>query len=381
MATETEIVSSQTDLKQNFANGDNEVDAQDIITREKIRVWEKITRLSKDSVEVAVVLPFGTLYEPFYTDDDIDYTTTITHAPESNLAHGLTLSSTSSTTNSAGFKLYVNKTCQLKSITSKIGVTATRATLKTEIGGTILASATFSGNVATFSEPYTLLAGTYYRIECDSSGSSYTYYGVSTGTYPKNFEYINYYGGSVNGGNNNGAWNIESFTILTGTETTNYTTTAEYDSTNEYYTMYSDENGTYDILQSKTISKLHNSRLYSITPTIYAYDVNNNLVTSGFDLQIYNGNEWFSVNNGEEFILRDYNGADLDADLPAELSGYLLNYDTNNNILFQNDIKYKIHRTTEDDLIIKKIIIKLSYLQELPLVSGWATMFGTWGTL
>ena len=50
--------------------------------------------------------------------------------------------------------------------------------------------------------------------------------------------------------------------------------------------MYSDENGTYDILQSKTISKLHNSRLYSVTPTIYAYDTNNNLVTSGFDLQI-----------------------------------------------------------------------------------------------
>lgn len=233
MATETEIVSSQTDLKQNFANGDNEVDAQDLITREKIRVWEKITRIDKDSVEVAVVLPFGTLYEPFYTDDDVDSTTT----------------------------------------------------------------------------------------------------------------------------------------------------TAEYDSTNEYYTMYSDMNGTYDILQSETISKLHNSRLYSVTPTIYAYDTSNNLVTSGFDLQIYNGNEWFSVNNGEEFILRDYNGADLDADLPAELSGYLLNYDTDNNILFQNNIKYKIFRTTEDDLIIKKIIIKLSYLQELPLVSGWATMFGTWGTL
>ena len=215
MATETEIVSSQTDLKQNFANGDNEVDAQDLITREKIRVWEKITRLSKDSIEVAVILPFGTLYEPFYTDDDVD----------------------------------------------------------------------------------------------------------------------------------------------------NTTTTAEYDSTNEYYTMYSDINGTYDILQSKTISKLHNSRLYSVTPTIYAYDTSDNLVTSGFDLQIYNGNEWFSVNNGEEFILGDYNGADLDADLPADLSGYLLNYDTDDSILFQNNIKYKIFRTTEDEIIVKKIIIKLNYLQ------------------
>ncbi len=363
MATETEIVSSQTDLKQNFANGDNEVDAQDLITREKIRVWEKITRIDKDSVEVAVVLPFGTLYEPFYTDDDIDYTTTTTPAPESSLAHGITFVKTGATLNSDGFRIYINKTCLLKSITKNGGCTATRATLKADTGGTILASATYSGNVATFSEPMVLTAGTYYRIECDSSGSSYTYYGVSTGTYPKNFEYINYYGGSINGRNNNGAWNIESFTILTGTETTNYTTTAVYDSTNEYFTMYSDMNGTYDILQSKTISKLYNSRLYSVTPTIYAYDTNNNLVTSGFDLQIYNGNEWFSVNNGEEFILRDYNGADLDADLPADLSGYLLNYDTDNNILFQNNIKYKIFRTTEDEIIVKKIIIKLNYLQ------------------
>ena len=35
MATETSIISTQTDIKQNFANGDNEVDAQDQILREK----------------------------------------------------------------------------------------------------------------------------------------------------------------------------------------------------------------------------------------------------------------------------------------------------------------------------------------------------------
>lgn len=233
MATDTSIISTQTDIKQNFANGDNEVDAQDQILREKVRIWDKITRIDKDGTEVVVKLPFNTLLEPFYSNDDVDTSVT----------------------------------------------------------------------------------------------------------------------------------------------------TAKYESANEYVRFYTDANGSYDTLQSKTISLLHNYRLYSITPTIYAYDTSDNLIENGFDLQIYNGNEWFNVNNGAEFILRDYNGADLDADLPAELSGYLLNYDADDNILFQNDIKYKIFRTTEDEIIVKKIIIKLNYLQELPLVSGWATMWGTWGTL
>ena len=379
MATETEIASSQTDLKQNFANGDNEVDAQDLITREKIRVWEKITRLSKDSIEVAVILPFGTLYEPFYTDDDVYYTTTV---PESTETAETTYPTTLIATYSRGHSIYVNTTCRLKSITRTSGCTAVRATLKTDTGNTILAEANYSGDTATLATPYTLMAGTYYKIESDSSGSTYTCKRRDTGqAYPYNNTYVNYITGSASGVNTPFAYNVESIQVYTGEETTEEPTTAKYDSTNEYIRFYTDANGTYDTLQSKTISKLHNSRLYSVTPTIYAYDTTNNLVTSGFDLQIYNGNEWFSVNNGEEFILRDYNGADLDADLPAELSGYLLNYDTNNNILFQNDIKYKIFRTTEDEIIVKKIILKLSYLQELPLVSGWATMFGTWGTL
>ena len=50
------------------------------------------------------------------------------------------------------------------------------------------------------------------------------------------------------------------------------------------------------------------------------------------------------VNNGAEFILREYNGADLSQIYLQLFSGYLLNYDADDNILFQNDIKYKIFR-------------------------------------
>jgi hypothetical protein len=364
MATETSIISTQTDIKQNFANGDNEVDAQDQILREKVRIWDKITRIDKDGTEVVVKLPFNTLLEPFYSDDDIDYTTTIIPAPEETQTAETTYPTTSNTTSSRGYRIYVNTTCTLKSITRKNGCTAVRATLKTNTGNTILAQANYSGDTATLATPYTLIAGTYYRIESDSSGSTYTYKGRTTGqVYPYTNTYVNYTIGSINGGNTAGAYNIESIQVSAGEETTEYTTTAKYDSTNEYVRFYTDANGSYDTLQSKTISLLHNYRLYSITPTIYAYDTSDNLIENGFDLQIYNGNEWFNVNNGAEFILRDYNGADLDADLPAELSGYLLNYDADDNILFQNDIKYKIFRTTEDEIIVKKIIIKLNYLQ------------------
>lgn len=233
MVSYDDTVTSLTDLKQNYAYSDDETDAQDNILREKLRMWHKITRLAFDGTETAVVLPFNTLYEPFFTEDDVDLTNT----------------------------------------------------------------------------------------------------------------------------------------------------TAIYDSTNEYFRFYTDANGCYDRLTSKTISLRYNSRLKSISTTVYAKDTSGNPVTSGFDLQLYNGQEWFNIGNGTEVETIDIDGSDLDADLDADLSRRIINFDTDNTILFQNNIKYRIHYTGTDELIVYKVLIKLNFYKQIELIPGFPTIWGTWGTL
>jgi hypothetical protein len=382
MVSYDDTVTSLTDLKQNYAYSDDETDAQDNILREKLRMWHKITRLAFDGTETAVVLPFNTLYEPFYTVDDVDYTTTVIPSPESTETAETTLPSTGNTTTSRGHRIYVNTTCRLKSITRKSGCTAVRATLKTNTGNTILAEANYSGDTATLATPYTLMAGTYYKIESDSSGSTYTYKGRTTGqAYPYNNTYVNYTLGSSNGGNTSVAYNVESIQVYTGEETTEESTTAVYDSTNEYFRFYTDANGCYDTLTSKTISLRYNSRLKSISTTVYAKDTSGNPVNDGFDLQLYNGQEWFNIGNGTEVETIDIDGSDLDADLDADLSRRIINFDTDNTILFQNNIKYRIHYTGTDELIVYKVLIKLNFYKQIELIPGFPTMWGTWGTL
>lgn len=234
MATETSIISSQTDIKQNFANGDNEVDAQDQILREKVRIWDKITRIEKDGIEQAVIIPFDTYIEPFYSEADMD---------------------------------------------------------------------------ATY-------------------------------------------------------------------------TTGKYDSDNECYRLYSDANGNYKQLQSKCICWQNNRTLASINMTVYAEDTLGNESTN-YESFIYNGYEWIAIKNGFKLYLLDYIGSDLDADLDAYLGGQISNKDTDGNIIFQNKLKWKINRIGSEEVIIKKVIIKVtwneawtSYIYGL---ERFPTPFGTWG--
>ena len=74
MVDEAIILDNAVTTKHQFANDDVDEDLQIKVVREKIRVWNKIFRISQDGTEVAVVLPYDTLIEPLYSTDDIDMT-------------------------------------------------------------------------------------------------------------------------------------------------------------------------------------------------------------------------------------------------------------------------------------------------------------------
>ncbi len=96
---------------------------------------------------------------------------------------------TGSASNSLGLYINPNEKCKLKSVSKRSSSTATRCRLFTS-SGSLLNTASFSGNVATFTSPTLLLSGIDYIIECDNSSSSYTYTkdnnnnGAHTYTYP-----------------------------------------------------------------------------------------------------------------------------------------------------------------------------------------------------
>jgi len=69
-------------------------------------------------------------------------------------------------------RILVKKTKTITKVTKDSACTATRATISSADGQTILATANFSWNVATFLFPVT--GGVYYNIEADSNGSGYT---------------------------------------------------------------------------------------------------------------------------------------------------------------------------------------------------------------
>ena len=88
--------------------------------------------------------------------------------------HGTTFQWTASTTNSLGLEITVDDTCFLREFIKGALTTSTRAILRNS-SGAILATATFSGTVATFSPLPRLSKGEVYFVEQDNSGSTYTY--------------------------------------------------------------------------------------------------------------------------------------------------------------------------------------------------------------
>ena len=136
--------------------------------------------------------------------------------------------------------------------------------------------------------------------------------------------------------------------------------TGVFDSNNNTYNLYSDANGNYKTLVSKYISWQKNRIVDSITITVKAENINGTPATN-YDTYIYNGNEWIAINNGFPLHLIDYNGVDLDANLDANLSGQYYNINDDGLIVFQNKLKFKIVRNTDDEVIIKRVILKLTW--------------------
>ncbi len=72
MTSTLSIIDDQTTLKQNYVNSDSNEDAQNLVFKEKQKMWMKLYRVSQDGTEKAILIPFDTYIEPFYTIDDID---------------------------------------------------------------------------------------------------------------------------------------------------------------------------------------------------------------------------------------------------------------------------------------------------------------------
>lgn len=66
------IIDSQTTIKQNYAAEDIEEFSHPLIFKKKLKLWQKILRLSKDGTESAIIIPFDTYIEPFYNTEDVD---------------------------------------------------------------------------------------------------------------------------------------------------------------------------------------------------------------------------------------------------------------------------------------------------------------------
>lgn len=109
-----------------------------------------------------------------------------------------TLVFSSGTTTAYWYRILANNECALNSVTKNASVNATRCRVFPAGGGTVIWTASFSGNVATFSG-VTLLKWLSYAIELDSSGASYNSYTDNTFT-AVNRKNISYSGGSYNSG-------------------------------------------------------------------------------------------------------------------------------------------------------------------------------------
>ncbi len=210
MVTTEDVIKAATNTKQNFSGEDTEIEVP-IVVRDKMRIWNKIHRIQNGSaVDVAVILPYNTFIEPYYSTTDVDMTV-------------------------------------------------------------------------------------------DNCGV--------------------------------------------------------YDSSNEYFRLYSDLLGNFKYITSKNIYFRQDMILSRITMTVDVVDTNGDSALDQIQMFIYNGNEWIATRNGHELLLQDHNSADLDADLDADVGGSFANVNASGTILFQNKIKYQIVRTGSSEVRVRSVVI------------------------
>lgn len=131
--------------------------------------------------------------------------------------NGVVYSDPYTVTRDAGFKITTNMACSIVSITKTSNCDATTGYLWNDAMSE-LASASFSGDVCTFSSPYALSDATTYYIGCDSEGSNYTleYDAWGAGNFPIVGTAINWICGMDDGADQAGsAYNLTSATFTT----------------------------------------------------------------------------------------------------------------------------------------------------------------------
>ena len=100
----------------------------------------------------------------------------------------LTTTDTPFTTKQMGIKLYADSSFSIYSVTKGSLNTTTKCYIK-ETDGTIIGTATFSGDIATFASPIALTSGEYYYIVTDSEGGSYQAHYAGGVSFPLNKTY------------------------------------------------------------------------------------------------------------------------------------------------------------------------------------------------
>lgn len=107
-------------------------------------------------------------------------------------AHGIAYASQDVDSGTHGLLITVNNACAITSVTKYTQCTGTRCTISNyATPSTLMGTATFSGDVATFTTPVALTVGQTYDIAVDNSGASYTRALSGASAYPYNDTNIN----------------------------------------------------------------------------------------------------------------------------------------------------------------------------------------------
>lgn len=138
------------------------------------------------------------------------------------------------TSNTLWLQYLAVKDVFITTITKNVNCTATKAYIKSD-GGTLLDTMTFSGNVATPTTAIKFTAWTYFRIEVDNNGASYTNRREqSPTTYPQTWTDLAITSNSLSGANNPvGNQNNSVLTVNTGVAT--LVNTFPYSSSSLFY--------------------------------------------------------------------------------------------------------------------------------------------------
>jgi len=121
--------------------------------------------------------------------------------------------STASITTAQGNRFQATSDIAVVTVSKDPLCTATQAIIKND-AGTQLTVATFVWNLATFSSPQLFTTGTYFRIELDNAGASYSRRYLATGVYPKTGTRLIYVTWSISWANNAVAANIASVSTV-----------------------------------------------------------------------------------------------------------------------------------------------------------------------